>query len=74
VIISGHVSNGDPKTSFLNQILHLANPHDKLNTFVMYPSHGFPSIYRLTLWDSRLGHIYLLSSVERRFRDGEHEL
>jgi hypothetical protein len=44
--ISQHVSKGDSKTSFSNQILHLTNPHDKLSIFVMYPSHGFPSIYR----------------------------
>jgi hypothetical protein len=23
----------------------------------LYPSFGFPSIYRLTLWDPRLGHL-----------------
>jgi hypothetical protein len=43
-------------TSFMNQILHLANPHDKLSIFVLYPRLGFPSIHRLTLWDPRLGH------------------
>jgi hypothetical protein len=37
--------------------LHLTNPHDKLSIFVLYPSFGFPSIYRLTLWDPRLGHL-----------------
>jgi hypothetical protein len=58
-----HVSKGDSKTSFLNQILHLANPHDKLSTFVLYPSLGFPSIYRLTLWDPRLGHLSLSCHV-----------
>jgi hypothetical protein len=58
----------------MNQILHLANPHDKLSTFVLYPSLWFSSIYRLTLWDPRLGHISLLSYVGRRIRDGEHEL
>jgi hypothetical protein len=42
---------------FINQILHLTNPHDKLSIFVLYPSFGFPSIYRLTLWDPRLGHL-----------------
>jgi hypothetical protein len=41
----------------MNQNLYLANPHDKLSIFVLYPSLGFPSIYRLTLWDSRLGHL-----------------
>jgi hypothetical protein len=25
----------------------------------VYPSLGFPSIYRLTLWDPRLGHLSL---------------
>jgi hypothetical protein len=61
---------------FMNQILHLTNPHDKLSIFVLYPSLGFPSIYRLTLWDPRLGHLSLslLSYVGRRIRDGEHEL
>jgi hypothetical protein len=48
-LIFRHVSKGDSNTSFLNQILHLPNPHDKLSTFVLYPSVGFPSIYRLTL-------------------------
>jgi hypothetical protein len=41
----------------MNQNLHFANPHDKLSIFVLYPSFGFPSIYRLTLWDPRLGHL-----------------
>jgi hypothetical protein len=59
---------------FLNQILHLANPQDKLSTFVLYPSLGFPSIYRLTFWDPRLRHLSLLSYVGRRIRDEEHEL
>jgi hypothetical protein len=54
--ISRHVSKGDSNTSFLNEILYLVNPHDKLSTFVLYPSLGFLSIHRLTLWDSRLGH------------------
>jgi hypothetical protein len=57
--ISWNVSKGDSKTSFSNQILHLANPHEKLSTFVLYPSLGFPSIYRLTLWDPRLRHLSL---------------
>jgi hypothetical protein len=61
VNISRHVSNS--KTSFLNQILHHANPHDRLSTFVLYPSLGFPSIYRLTLWDLRLGHLPLSSHM-----------
>jgi hypothetical protein len=56
--ISWHASNGDSMASFMNQILHLANPHDKLSTFILYPSLGFPSIHRLTLWDTRLGHLY----------------
>jgi hypothetical protein len=74
--ISWHVSKGDSKTSFWNQILHLANPHDKLSTFVLYPSLVFPSIYQLTLWDPRLKplSLSLLSYVGRRIRDGEHEL
>jgi hypothetical protein len=58
--ISWRVSKGDSNTLFLNQILHLSNPHDKLSTFVFYPSLGFPCIYRLTLWDSRLGHLSLI--------------
>jgi hypothetical protein len=41
----------------LNQILHLTNPHDKLSIFELYPSFGFPSIYRLTIWNPRLGHL-----------------
>jgi hypothetical protein len=41
----------------MNQNLHLANSHDKLSIFVLYPSLGFPSVYRLTLWDPRLGHL-----------------
>jgi hypothetical protein len=44
-LIFWHVSKGDANTSFSNQILHLANPHDNLSTFVLYPSLGFPSIY-----------------------------
>jgi hypothetical protein len=40
----------------------------------VYPSLGFPSIYRLTLWDPRLKHLSLLSYVGSRIRDGEHEL
>jgi hypothetical protein len=59
VNILRHVSKGDSRTSFSNQNLHLANPHDKLNTFVLYLSLGFPSIYRLTLWDPRLRHLSL---------------
>jgi hypothetical protein len=58
-LVFRHASKGDSNTSFLNQILHLANPHDKLSTFVLYPSLGFPSIHRLTLWNSRLGHLSL---------------
>jgi hypothetical protein len=38
VNIYRHVSKGGSKTSFSNQNLHLANPHDKLSTFVLYPS------------------------------------
>jgi hypothetical protein len=56
-----HVSKRDSKTSFSNQILHIANPHDNLSTFMLYPSLGFPSIYRLTLWDSGLGHLSLVT-------------
>jgi hypothetical protein len=76
VNISWYVSKGYSKTSSSNQILHLANPHDKLSTFVLYPCHGFPSIYQLNLWDPRLRHLSLslLSYVGRRIRDGEHEL
>jgi hypothetical protein len=59
-------SKGDSKISFSNQILHLANPHDKLSTFVFYPSLGFPSIYRLTLWDPRLGHLSLSLVICRK--------
>jgi hypothetical protein len=73
-LIFRHVSKGDSNTSFLNQILHLANPHDMLSIFVLYPNLGFPSIYRLTLWDPRLGHLSLFSYVGRRILDGEHEL
>jgi hypothetical protein len=45
VLIFQHVSKGDSNTSLLNQILHLTNPHDKLSTFVLYPSLRFSSIY-----------------------------
>jgi hypothetical protein len=67
---------GYSNTSFLNQILHLTNPHDKLSAFVLFSSLGFPSMYRLTLWDLRLRHLSLslLSYVGRRIRDGEHEI
>jgi hypothetical protein len=43
---------------------------------VFYSSLELPSIYRLTLWDPRLGHLplSLLSYVGRRIWDGEHEL
>jgi hypothetical protein len=61
-------------TSFTNQILHFANPHDKLSTLVLYPRLGFPSIYQLTLWDPRLGPISLISHVGWRFGEGEHEI
>jgi hypothetical protein len=72
--ISQHVFKGVSEILFSNQILHLTNPHDKLSTFVLYPSLGFPSIYRLTLSDSRLRHLSILSYVGRRIQDGEHEL
>jgi hypothetical protein len=62
-LVFRYASNGDSNTSFLNQILHLANHHDKLSTFVLYPSLGFSSIYRLTLWNSRLGHLSLSLSL-----------
>jgi hypothetical protein len=61
--ISRHASYKDSMTSFMNQILHLANPHDKLSTFVLYPHLGFLSIHRLTPWDPRLGHLGLLLGV-----------
>jgi hypothetical protein len=35
VNISWHASKGDSKTSFLNQILHHANPRDKLSTIIV---------------------------------------
>jgi hypothetical protein len=57
--ISWHVSKGDSKASFSNQILLLTNPHDMLSIFELYPSFGFPSIYRLTIWDTRLRHLSL---------------
>jgi hypothetical protein len=62
--------------SFMNQILHLANSHDKLSTFVLYPCLEFLSIHQLTLWDLRLGHfsLSLLSYVGWRILDGENEL
>jgi hypothetical protein len=44
-LIFWHVSKRDSNTSFLNQILHLTNSHDKLSAFVLYPSLGFSSIY-----------------------------
>jgi hypothetical protein len=58
-LIFWHVSKRDSNTLFLNQILHLANPHDKLSTFMLYPNLGFSSIYGLTLWDPRLRHLSL---------------
>jgi hypothetical protein len=57
---------GDSMASFMNQMLHLANPRDKLSTFVLYPRLGFPSIYRLTLWDPRLGHLSLSLVICRK--------
>jgi hypothetical protein len=60
---------------FMNQILHLANSHDKLSALCVFKS-WVRSIYRLTLWDLRLGHLSLslLSYVGRRIQNGEHEL
>jgi hypothetical protein len=40
---------------------------------VLYPSLGFPSIYRLTLWDPRLGPIFLFSHAGWRLYEGEYE-
>jgi hypothetical protein len=60
-------------TCFMNQILHLTNPHDKLSIFMLYPSLRFPSIYRLTLWDPRLRPISLFSHAGWRLWEGEHE-
>jgi hypothetical protein len=37
---------------------------------VLYPSLGFPSIYRLTLWDPRLGHL----SPSFHMQDGGFEM
>jgi hypothetical protein len=34
---------------------------------VLYPSLGLPSIYRLTLWDPRLGHL----SLSFHMQDGD---
>jgi hypothetical protein len=42
----------------MNQILHLANPHDKLSALCVSKS-WVPSIYRLTLWDPKLEHLSL---------------
>jgi hypothetical protein len=64
--ISRHASYGDSMACFMNQILHLTNPYDKLSIFVLYPSLGFPSIYQLTLWDSRLGHLSLSLVICRK--------
>jgi hypothetical protein len=61
--ISWHASYGDSMASFMNQILHLANPHDKLSIFVLYPHLGFLSIHRLSLWDPWLGHLSLSLSL-----------
>jgi hypothetical protein len=36
---------------------------------VLYPSLGFPSIYQLTLWDLRLGHL----SLSFHMQDGGFE-
>jgi hypothetical protein len=59
-IVFRHASKGD-STLFSNQTLHLVNPHDKLSTFVLYPSPRFSSIHQLTLWDLRLGHLSLIT-------------
>jgi hypothetical protein len=72
--ISQLVSYGDSMASFVNQVLHLAHPHEKLSIFVLYPSLGFSSIYRPTLWDPRLGPISLISHAGWRFWEGEHEI
>jgi hypothetical protein len=56
-------SKGDSKTSFSNEILHLTYSHDKLSIFVLFLCLGFPSIYRLILWDPRLGHLSLSLSL-----------
>jgi hypothetical protein len=61
---------GRLKTSFLNQILHLANPHDKLSAFVLYPSLGTTN----PLGSKTRTSLSLLLYVGRRIWDGEHEL
>jgi hypothetical protein len=66
LISHGMLFSGTQWLLSMNQILHLTNPHDKLSTFVLYLSLRFPSIYRLTLWDLRHGHLSLLSYVGRR--------
>jgi hypothetical protein len=75
LISHGMLFSGTQWLLSMNQIFHLTNHHDKLSIFVLYPSLGFSSIYRLTLWDPRLGHLSLslLSYVGSRIWDGEHK-
>jgi hypothetical protein len=62
--------------SFMNQILHLANPHDKLSTLCVskswVPKYSLTNSLGSKTWTSLS--LYLLSYVGRRIRDGEHEL
>jgi hypothetical protein len=75
-LIFWHASKWDSKTSFLNQILHLANPHDKLSALCVskswipkyLPTNPMGSKTRTSL------SLSLLSYVGRRILGGEHEL
>jgi hypothetical protein len=73
LISHGMLFRGTQRLLFMNQLVHLANPHDKLSALCVSKS-CVSSIYRLTLWDLRFGHLSLLSYVGRRIQDGEHEL
>jgi hypothetical protein len=59
LISHGMLFRGTQCLLFMNQILHLANHHDKLSALCVSKS-WVPSIYRLTLCDSRLGHLSLV--------------
>jgi hypothetical protein len=61
---------------FMNQILHLANPHDKLSAFYVskswVPKYSLANPLGSKTWTTLS--LSLLSYVGRRIWDGEHEL